>query len=67
MEGRNIDWHCAMRTTNLLLLHIRSHCLNAIAALDDVCLQRYRSRAAMQLEKQTAGVAEDGAHLVATP
>ena len=45
----------------------RSARLYAVAALDDVCLERDWSRAAMQLQKQPAGVAQHGARLIATP
>jgi hypothetical protein len=56
------------RVAHLLLhLHIRAHSLDAIAALDDIGLERNGSRATVQLEEQTAGVAKNGTHLVATP
>lgn len=55
----------------LLLLFLRrqiwSHRLDAIATLDNVSLERDRPRAAVQLEEQAAGIAEDGTKLVATP
>jgi len=50
-----------------LLLRPRARCFDAVAALDHVGLEADGSRAAVQLEKETAGVAEDGAGLIATP
>ena len=47
--------------------HVGPHGLDAVAALDDVGLQRDGTRAAVQLQKEAAGVAEDGAGLVASP
>ena len=41
--------------------------LDAIARLDHVGLERDGTRAAVQLEEEAAGVAEDGAGLIATP
>ena len=56
------------RPTYLLLFReIRAHRLDSIPALDDVCLERDGAWAAMELQEQTAGVAEHGAHLVAAP
>ena len=57
-----------MTTTYLLLLgKIRSHRLDTIAALNDIRLERDGTWAVVQLKEQTAGVAEDGARLIATP
>ena len=47
--------------------HVGAHGLDAVTALDDVGLQRDGARAAVQLQKEAAGVAEDGAGLVASP
>jgi hypothetical protein len=41
--------------------------LDAVAALDDVRLETDGTRTAMQLEEETASIAQDRAHLVATP
>jgi len=41
--------------------------LDAVARLDHVGLERDGTRAAVQLEEEAAGVAEDGAGLIATP
>ena len=50
-----------------LFRKVRPHRLDPIAAFDDVRLQRDGTRSAVELEEETAGVAKDGAHLVATP
>jgi hypothetical protein len=42
-------------------------CLDAIARFDHVGLERDRTRAAVEFEEEAAGVAEDGAGLIATP
>jgi hypothetical protein len=42
-------------------------CLDAIARFDHVGLKRDRTRAAMEFEEEAAGVAEDGAGLIAAP
>jgi hypothetical protein len=41
--------------------------LDAVAALDNVRLETDGTRTAMQLEEETASIAQDRAHLVATP
>jgi hypothetical protein len=41
--------------------------LDAVAALDDIGLERDGARAAVQLQEEAAGVAEDGARLIAAP
>jgi len=41
--------------------------LDAVAALDNVRLETDGTRTTMQLEEKTASIAEDRAHLVATP
>lgn len=41
--------------------------LDAVAALDNVCLETDGTRTAMQLEEEAASIAQDRAHLVATP
>jgi len=41
--------------------------LDAVAALDNVRLETDGTRATMQLEEKTASIAQDRAHLVATP
>lgn len=41
--------------------------LDAIAALDNVCLETNRARTAVQLEEETTRVTQNGTHLVATP
>ena len=51
----------------LLLGHVGAHCLDAVAALDDIGLEGDGAGAAVQLEEEAAGIAEDGAHLVASP
>ena len=51
--------------TNLLLGTRGS--LDAVAALDDVRLETDGTRTAMQLEEETASIAKNRAHLVATP
>lgn len=57
-----------MLSTYLLLhLHARTHGLDTIATLDDIGLERDWSRAAVQLEEQAAGIAEDGARFIASP
>lgn len=59
---------CSTATTYLLLhFHARAHGFDAIAALDDICLERNRAWATVQLEKQATGVAEHGARLIASP
>lgn len=50
-----------------LLAHAGSASLDAVAALDDIGLERDGSRAAVQLQEEPAGVAEDGARFIATP
>lgn len=51
--------------TNLLLGAGSS--LDAVAALDNVRLETDRTRTAVQLEEETTSIAQDRAHLVATP
>lgn len=51
--------------TNLLLGAGSS--LDAVAALDNVCLETDGTRTAVQLEEETTSIAQDRAHLVATP
>ena len=41
--------------------------LDAVAALDDIRLERDWSRTAVQLQKQSTGVAQHSARLIATP
>lgn len=41
--------------------------LDAVAALDNVRLETDGTRAAMKLEEEAASIAQDRAHLVATP
>lgn len=41
--------------------------LNAVATLDDISLERDRSRSAVQLQEEAAGIAENGARLIASP
>lgn len=62
-----LDTSCASIAYLFLLCKIRAHSLDAIAALDNVGLEGARPRSAMQFEKETAGIAEDGAVLVASP
>jgi hypothetical protein len=58
----------ALCGTNLFLFRqVWSHGLHSVAALDHVRLERDGPRATVELEKETAGVAEHGAHLVAAP
>ena len=45
----------------------RGCCLDAVAALDNISLEADRSWSTVQLEKETAGIAEDAAELVASP
>lgn len=51
----------------LLHFHARAHGLDAIATLDDICLEGDGTWAAMQLEKQATGIAEDCARFIAPP
>lgn len=44
-----------------------SSSLDAVAALDNVRLETDWTGTAMQLEEETASIAQDRAHLVATP
>lgn len=54
--------------THLLFhFHARAHGLDAVATLDDIGLEGDGARPAVQLEKQAAGIAEDGAGFIATP
>jgi len=41
--------------------------LDAVAALDDIRLERDGARAAVQLQEEAAGVAQHGARLIAAP
>lgn len=41
--------------------------LNAVSALDDICLEADWPRATVQLQKQTASIAENRPRLIATP
>lgn len=50
-----------------LLLGALTRSLDAVPALDHVRLEAYRARAAVQLEEQATGVAEDGTDLIASP
>jgi hypothetical protein len=50
-----------------LLARTRPASLHAVAALDDIGLERDGAWPAVQLQKQTAGVAENGARLIASP
>ena len=50
-----------------LLTTARPARLDAIPALDDIGLQRDGTRTAVQLQKETTGIAEDGARLIAPP
>lgn len=50
-----------------LLLGALSRGLDAVPALDHIGLEAYRARTAVQLEEQAAGVAQDGANLIAAP
>lgn len=56
-----------MTTYLLLLRQIGAHGFDTIAAFDDVGLERYWARAAMELEEEAACVAEHRARLVAAP
>jgi hypothetical protein len=53
--------------TTYLSARTRPASLDAVAALDDIGLEGDGSRAAMQLQKETAGVAEHGTCLIASP
>jgi hypothetical protein len=58
----------ACPNTNLLLRPLgRARTLHSIATFDNICLQAYRSWTAMQLQEETAGIAQHGADLVASP
>ena len=46
---------------------LRLRCLHPVPRFDNVRLQRYRSRSAVQLEEQAAGIAQHGARFVAPP
>jgi hypothetical protein len=50
-----------------LFLCALARCLDAVSTLDHVGLQAYRSRATVQLEEKTAGIAENGASLISAP
>jgi hypothetical protein len=50
-----------------LLACARPASLDAVAALDDIRLERNGSWSAVQLQKETAGVAEDGAGFITAP
>lgn len=45
----------------------RTGTLNAVATLDNICLQAYRPRSAVEFEEQATGIAEHGANLVSSP
>lgn len=62
-----VSLHSTAITYLLLHFHARAHGLDAIATLDDVCLERDRTWAAMQLEKQATGIAENSARFIASP
>jgi hypothetical protein len=51
----------------MYLLLGASSSLDAVAALDNVRLETDGTRTTMQLEEETASIAQDRAHLVATP
>ena len=51
----------------LLLRQVRAHSLDSVSALDNVGLERDGARAAVELEEQAAGVAQNRAGLVAAP
>lgn len=54
--------------THLFLhLHTRAHGFDTVAALDDIGLERDGAWAAMQLEEQATGIAQDLASLIAPP
>jgi hypothetical protein len=56
------------RITHLLLGSLcRTGTLNAVATLDNICLQAYRPRSAVEFEEQATGIAEHGANLVSSP
>jgi hypothetical protein len=60
--------HITELTTHLLLGSLcRTGTLNAIATLDNICLQAYRPRSAVEFEEQATGIAEHGANLVSSP
>ena len=67
LEKRSVRWSRLWAAYLLLHVHARTHSLDAVAALDNVCLEGNGPRPAVQLEEQAAGIAEDGAGLVATP
>jgi hypothetical protein len=50
-----------------LLAASRTARLDAVAALDDVRLERDGPWAAMQLQEEAAGIAQDGAGFIASP
>jgi hypothetical protein len=50
-----------------LLAHAGRTSLDAVAAFDDIGLEGDGSRAAVQLQEEAAGIAEDRARLIATP
>lgn len=55
--------------TDLLFYHLLScaGALDAIATLDDICLEAYRSRAAMKFQEQAASIAEHRTNFIASP
>jgi hypothetical protein len=56
------------RLTHFLLYSLcRTRTLNAVATLDNICLQAYRPRSAVEFEEQATGIAEDRANLVSSP
>lgn len=61
------NWDEMILTYLLFHLHVRTHGLDSVPALDHICLQRDRARATMQLQEETARVAENRAGLVASP
>lgn len=56
-----------MTPPRIPLLLIPPAILDPIPALDDVRLETYRPRSPVELQEESAGVAEDGARLVAPP
>ena len=50
-----------------LLATARPASLDAVAALDDICLEAYRSGPAMKFQEQATGVAQHGTDLIASP
>lgn len=61
--------NCRVKSITYLLLGslCRTRTLNAIATLDNICLQAYRPRSTVELQEETTSIAENGANLISSP